>query len=116
LLTVERKIKSVEGFPAIVKSGAPAKMELSCAELLIPGSLSGICTTDLAKIGPQTEHLPEVKKQHPPHPRRRPSRLAPRDVLALPFADKNVLEGSLSDHLAVACRAEFSAGVEPAWR
>jgi hypothetical protein len=44
------------------------------------------------------------------------SRLSPRDVLALPFADKNVLEGSLSDHLAVACRAEFSAGVEPAWR
>jgi hypothetical protein len=44
------------------------------------------------------------------------SRLSPRDVLALPFADKNVPEGSLSDHLALACRAEFSVGVEPAWR
>ena len=44
------------------------------------------------------------------------SRLTPGDVLALPFADENVREGSLSDHLAVACRAEFSAAVEPARR
>jgi hypothetical protein len=43
-------------------------------------------------------------------------RLLPRDVLALPFADDNVLEGSLSDHLAVACRAEFSAARELVWR
>jgi hypothetical protein len=31
-----------------------------------------------------------------------PSRLAPRDVLTLPFVDGNVRESSLSDHLAVA--------------
>ena len=44
------------------------------------------------------------------------SRLSPRDILALPFPDEKVPEGSLSDHLAVACRAEFSAAVEPARR
>jgi hypothetical protein len=29
--------------------------------------------------------------------------------------DAKVREGSLSDHLAVACRAEFSAAAELAW-
>ncbi len=45
-----------------------------------------------------------------------PGRLLPQDVMALPFADKNVPEGSLSDHLAVTCRAEFSTMAEPARR
>jgi endonuclease/exonuclease/phosphatase family metal-dependent hydrolase len=42
-------------------------------------------------------------------------RITPREVRALPFVDAKVREGSLSDHLAVACRAEFSAAAEPMW-
>jgi endonuclease/exonuclease/phosphatase family metal-dependent hydrolase len=44
------------------------------------------------------------------------SRLTPRDIVSLPFTDRTVAEGSLSDHLAVACRAEFQAALAPAWR
>lgn len=44
------------------------------------------------------------------------TRLDPQDILALPFADEKVPEGSLSDHLAVTCRAAFTGAVEPARR
>jgi endonuclease/exonuclease/phosphatase family metal-dependent hydrolase len=43
------------------------------------------------------------------------NRLVPRDVMALPFADDHVREGSLSDHAALACQADFRAA-EPARR